>query len=429
MWPPGSTKASARAKLQPRHARLFSGSALFERLGRLLCRSGPLVPRKELFETWAFAVMLHDYFRPCRRVADLAAGHGLLGWCLLLLDQEDSEPSVAPRTVICLDRRMPPSADALADAILGEWPALEGRWTFVEAHMSRAVPDRSCLLASVHACGSLSDQVVAMAIESGAPVGLVPCCHSSKQFEPHSILRGGDEPKVASLLRPTEGVAGASLEQVQDRLRAMALREAGFRVRTESVPSELTDKNTVILAEPASTQPVRARPSTPHPRLDATPSLRRGAVALRVPLADTDSARALCDDLGGRRAALARRLPPPPEFDVSVWLPPGRSITEAAMEEVAREACAQRGEENVRVHVTGLDVFAHSSGRLARTFRVSYCAQPGRLCPERADEVNLLAEEWKAAMLAAHQDLQGQLIEENFPGSEVRRPRSVREIH
>ena len=66
------------------------------------------MPRKELFETWAAALHIDHHFAMNRRIADIAAGHGLLAWSLLLLDEErrsrqhlsgdDSDSPLYPRT-------------------------------------------------------------------------------------------------------------------------------------------------------------------------------------------------------------------------------------------------------------------------------------------------------------------------------------------
>ena len=186
-------RGDPRGKLTGKHAALFAGNTTFDRLGRALCETG-VVPRKELFETWAAALLIQKAFPSTRRIADLAAGHGLLSWCLLLLDDEargagagagnvggGAEASSAElRSAICVDRRMPGSADVIANAILGEFehgPAgptqLSERWSFVEGDLATVEPHASCLLTSVHACGTLSDYLVEMAISGNASLALV----------------------------------------------------------------------------------------------------------------------------------------------------------------------------------------------------------------------------------------------------------------
>ena len=87
-----------RKKLKPRHKACFlspstnstsqnSSPTLFEKLAVACCDSG-VVPRKEFFETYASARFIQDSFpNSVYRIADLAAGHGLLSWMLLAMDE------------------------------------------------------------------------------------------------------------------------------------------------------------------------------------------------------------------------------------------------------------------------------------------------------------------------------------------------------
>ena len=104
----------SKTKLRPRDAPRFAQAEppLFREVARAVC-GAEILPRKELFEAWKVAARIDDSFAKHERVADLAAGHGLLGWLLLLLAWSDGRP----RTAVCVDVRMPASADVLSDAI------------------------------------------------------------------------------------------------------------------------------------------------------------------------------------------------------------------------------------------------------------------------------------------------------------------------
>ncbi len=88
----------ARAKLGVRNLHEFASAELFDAVGRVACLSG-VVPRKELFECYAAALLINERFPEARRVADLCSGHGLLAWFLLLLNDN--------RTAVCVDIHMP----------------------------------------------------------------------------------------------------------------------------------------------------------------------------------------------------------------------------------------------------------------------------------------------------------------------------------
>ena len=107
----------------------------------------------------------------------MAAGHGLLAWLLLLLARQDGRP----RTAVCVDVRMPASADSLGDAIAQSFPGVKADLHYVEGGIEAIEAGPGVLLTAVHACGPLSDDVLHAAIDGGAAVALLPCCHSMRK--------------------------------------------------------------------------------------------------------------------------------------------------------------------------------------------------------------------------------------------------------
>ena len=145
--------ALGRAKLGRRHLPLFAGASVLDRLGRAACEAG-VVPRKELFECMAVAQLVHARFPGVARVVDLCSGHGLLSWMLLALADADAEAAAAAaaavaaatagrevvsnpaaaaaatvaRTAVCVDVRLPDSAEVLERHILAAFPEFAKRW-------------------------------------------------------------------------------------------------------------------------------------------------------------------------------------------------------------------------------------------------------------------------------------------------------------
>ena len=72
-------KVRPRSRLKEHHTHLFHPQrSLFDDLGLAVCHSG-VVHRKEFLETYAAATVIHARFSNMTQMADLAAGHGLLG--------------------------------------------------------------------------------------------------------------------------------------------------------------------------------------------------------------------------------------------------------------------------------------------------------------------------------------------------------------
>ncbi len=207
----------------------FQTGSLFDRVARAVCQVG-LLPRKELYEAWETARRTRRLFRG-HRVVDVAGGHGLLAHLLLLLD--DSSPSAH-----VIDPAIPPSSAALQGALVERWPRLVGRVHQQAQPFDTFEIASTDLIVSSHACGSLSDLVIDRARQVRAPVVVLPCCHDFETCD-----RG-----------PLAGWMDGAL--AIDARRAMRLEQAGYRVWTQTIPSEITDKNRLLLAAPLTPEPL-----------------------------------------------------------------------------------------------------------------------------------------------------------------------------
>ncbi len=217
-------KQSSRARLTRHTLPEFGGDTLFDAIGRVVCEAECL-PRKELFEAWAVAKRVNRRVRG-RPVLDLAAGHGLLAYLLLLLDP------TAP-AARCVDRRRPGSARLLEAALVARWPRLAGKVAWEERELAGVTATPDDLVASVHACSTLTDRVLDVALAAGAPVAVLPCCQSLSKCD-----TGGLEAWMDGRL-------------AVDAVRALRLRQAGYGVHLMQIPDAITPQNRLIIAEPA----------------------------------------------------------------------------------------------------------------------------------------------------------------------------------
>lgn len=216
---------SSRNRLTEHLLPQFPGDTLFDRLARTVCRAGCL-PRKELYEAWEVARRVRRRFRG-GRVVDLACGHGLLAYILLLLDDSSA-------TALAVDRRIPQQAAKLAACLEESWPRLAGRVEFIEKDLEEVALGRDDLIVSAHACGGLTDLVLERAALAGARVAVLPCCHDLDRGDAGGLDGWLDGPLA------------------QDVVRAAGLRARGYRVYTQRIPGDITPKNRLLLGEPAA---------------------------------------------------------------------------------------------------------------------------------------------------------------------------------
>jgi SAM-dependent methyltransferase len=213
---------SSRNRLTEQLLPRYAGETLFDAIARAVCRAGCL-PRKELYEAWEVARRVRRRFRG-GRVVDLACGHGLLAQILLLLDDSSS-------SALAVDKRIPKSAATLAASLHADWPRLGERLRFLEADLSEVELHGDDLVVSAHACGGLTDLILERAVDAGARLALLPCCHD---------LKGGD-------LGGLEGWLDGPL--AMDAARVARLRSRGYHVHTQTIPGDITPKNRLLLAE------------------------------------------------------------------------------------------------------------------------------------------------------------------------------------
>lgn len=214
---------SSKGRLTTRDLGRFPSNSLFDRLGRTVSEAGCL-PRKELYEAWEVARRVRRLFRG-GRVVDLGGGHGLLAHVLLILDHSST-------SALVVDKTLPPSASKVHIALLGTWPHLEDRVTFIERELSATEIGNDDLVVSCHACGNLTDRVLDLAAERRARVAVLPCCHHI------------DTGQTTSL----EGWVDGAL--AIDIVRALRLRERGYRTWTQTIPAAITPKNRLLMGEP-----------------------------------------------------------------------------------------------------------------------------------------------------------------------------------
>jgi hypothetical protein len=214
---------SSRGRLTSRDLGRFAGETLFDRVARAVCRAGCL-PRKELYESWETARRIRRLFRG-GRVVDLCGGHGLLAQILLLLD--DTSPAA-----LVADAMLPPSSARVHAALVEDWPRLADRVAFVATPVDDVELRSEDLVVSIHACGALTDRVLARATAVRARVAVVPCCHDVQRCDAGS-LDGWLDPAVAI-----------------DATRAARLANQGYRVWTQTIPEDITPQNRLLLGAP-----------------------------------------------------------------------------------------------------------------------------------------------------------------------------------
>jgi len=221
----GSFSPSSKARLTAHDLARFPRQTLFDRIARAVCAAGCL-PRKELYEAWEVARRVRRLFRG-GRIVDLGGGHGLVAQIMLLLDE------TSPAALV-VDRVLPQSSAKLHAALVAVWPRLEGRVTFVTSAIADIELAEDDVVVSVHACGSLTDEVIARATQRRTKVAVLPCCHDLQTCDTGVLTGWMDGPAAI------------------DAMRAVRLEARGYRVWTQTISADITPKNRLLIGAPAA---------------------------------------------------------------------------------------------------------------------------------------------------------------------------------
>jgi hypothetical protein len=163
------------------------------------------------------------------RVVDLCAAHGLLAHVMLLLD--DSSP-----TALAVDKTLAPSSAKVHRALVDAWPRLSGRIEFVTGALEDVDMTSHDVVVSSHACGAVTDRVLERAVRARARVAVLPCCHDFATCDAGELDGWIDSPVAV------------------DVMRAVRLRQEGYRIWTQIIPAGITPKNRLLLGAPQETR-------------------------------------------------------------------------------------------------------------------------------------------------------------------------------
>ena len=180
---------------------------------------------KETLESFETFARIRKRLR-ARRMADLCCGHGLTGLLFAAIERRVEH-------VTLLDRKAPPKASLVVEAIVDAAPWAEEKVRWMEAPVEDAAKhlDEGTNVVAVHACGARTDRAIDAAIALGSPaVALVPCCykHTARQAP-----------------RGLRDALGAEL--ATDVARTYRLEGAGYDVEWAAIPRSITPMNRALV--------------------------------------------------------------------------------------------------------------------------------------------------------------------------------------
>jgi hypothetical protein len=133
---------------------------------------------------------------------------------------------------LAVDTRVAPSSAKLHAALVAAWPRLAGRVEFAAGALEDVALLPADVVVSSHACGALTDLVLDRAVEAGARVAVLPCCHDLATCDAGALCGWIDGALAIDIVRATR------------------VEERGYRVWTQTIPKDITPKNRILLGAP-----------------------------------------------------------------------------------------------------------------------------------------------------------------------------------
>ena len=203
----------------------FQSDSLQDTLLREIA-AAKLLSIKEVLETYEFFARIRKSTK-MPMMAELCCGHGLLGILFATFERKVDR-------VILVDKASNPNRNRLLDiaARVAPWvpQKIENHVSKIEKNADWIVP--GCSIVSAHACGVLSDLCIDIAIETGGPIAILPCCY------PRLACR-------APLALQTK----FGLDTAFDIDRTYRLEAAGYQVRWAEIPQAITPMNRILYAK------------------------------------------------------------------------------------------------------------------------------------------------------------------------------------
>ena len=222
---PSKFKLSSRKKLSKNHIKLFPKDNFMHKLARTICKL-ELVAAKEFFEAWEVAKQVKPKLSG-KRIIDFAGGHGLLAHIFLLLDKKIEQ-------AIIVDKHKPPIATKLEHHLKKAFPSLANKIIYQETTIENFALRPQDLVLAIHACGTLTDQIINKAIAQSCNIAVLPCCHDY------------DKSETANL----NGWIATDCEI--DILRALKLKKSGYQIITKQISPQITPMNRLLIGIKAS---------------------------------------------------------------------------------------------------------------------------------------------------------------------------------
>ena len=209
----------------PQYENFFAGDSLQNKILKVIAEA-QLLPVKEVFECFEYFAQIRKHVRS-KIMCDLCCGHGLLGVIFAIFEKDVDK-------VYLVDKIEPPSRKQLISLVSSVAPWIDSKIINISEKISLECSwlEQGMSVISAHACGELTDLCLDIALSVKGNIAVLPCCYPKKKCSAPLALQNH-----------------LGFEMAFDIDRTYRLKSAGYHIRWQSIPEEISPMNRVIIGK------------------------------------------------------------------------------------------------------------------------------------------------------------------------------------
>lgn len=224
--------------LDRRYSNHFTSNNVIDKISYEICQKS-FLPKKEYAESIEVVRILLRFIRSWQNlnVYDICGGHGFVGILLDILSKGVNKSYI-------IDQKKPLSHERLVTCIQESLHIEKYSINFLQEDFKNIEYKPNSLLIGIHACSTLSDEIMNLAFEKNSAVAILPCCYKQNCL-PGQLRKFTDTYELSDLV---------------DIYRINKANNLGYKINLRKISSKITPMNKMFIFLPKDFYKLQASP-------------------------------------------------------------------------------------------------------------------------------------------------------------------------